>query len=138
MIVSGFVQSGGKKINSTIEQKRVYHTREIAELHKKLKIDKLILPGEKSAKPEFRTVIDHCLNLGIKIQTVPPSEQWVSGKLTLGQIQDLKIEDLLPRKPIQMNNQLVSQEIFGKRVLITGAAGSIGSEIVRQVMSLQS
>lgn len=135
VMVSGFVQSGGKKTNSTIEQKRVYNTREIAELHKKLQIDKLILPNEKSAKPEFRSLIDLCLNLGIKIQTVPPSEQWVSGKLSLGQIQDLKIEDLLPRKPIQMNNELVSQEIYGKRVLITGAAGSIGSEIVRQVMS---
>ena len=134
-IVSGFIQSGGKKINSTIEQKRVYHTRELAELHKKLTIDKLILPNGQSGKPEFRAIIDHCLNLGIKVQTVPPSEQWVSGKLSLGQMQDLKIEDLLPRKPIAINNQLVSAEILGKRVLITGAAGSIGSEIVRQVMS---
>ncbi len=134
-IVSGFIQSGGKKINSTIEQKRVYHTRELAELHKKLTIDKLILPNGQSGKPEFRAIIDHCLNLGIKVQTVPPSEQWVSGKLSLGQMQDLKIEDLLPRKPIKINNELVSEEISGKRVLITGAAGSIGAEIVRQVMS---
>lgn len=134
-VVSGFIQSGGKKINSTIEQKKVYHTRELAELHKKLTIDKLILPNGQSGKPEFRAIIDRCLNLGIKVQTVPPSEQWVSGKLSLGQMQDLKIEDLLPRKPIEINNQLVSEEIFGKRVLITGAAGSIGAEIVRQVMS---
>ena len=134
-VVSGFIQSGGQKINSTIEQKKVYHSRELRELHKKLTIDKLILPNGQSGKPEFRAIIDCCLNLGIKVQTVPPSEQWVSGKLSLGQMQDLKIEDLLPRKPIQINNQLVSEEIFGKRVLITGAAGSIGSEIVRQVMS---
>lgn len=135
VIVSGFVQLGGKKINSTIEQKKVYHVREIAELHKKLKIDKLILSAENSAKPEFRDLIDLCFNLGIKIQTVPPSEQWVSGKLSLVQIQDLKIEDLLPRKPIQINNTLVSREIKGKRVMVTGAAGSIGAEIVRQVMT---
>ncbi len=135
VIVSGFVQLSGKKINSTIEQKKVYHVREIAELHKKLKIDKLILQAELSAKPEFRNLINTCFNLGIKIQTVPPSEQWVSGKLSLVQIQDLKIEDLLPRKPIQINNTLVSREIKGKRVLVTGAAGSIGAEIVRQVMT---
>ena len=113
----------------------MYHSRELPDLHKKFTIDKLILPNAQSGKPEFRAIIDCCLNLGIKVQTVPPSEQWVSGKLSLGQMQDLKIEDLLPRKPIQINNQLVSEEIFGKRVLITGAAGSIGSEIVRQVMS---
>ena len=137
VVVSGFIQSGGKKINSNIEQKRVYHTRELKELHKKFNIAKVILPNSKSANNDVRQVIDECLNLGIQVQTVPPSEQWVSGKLSLGQIQDLRIEDLLPRKPIQINNQLVSKEIFGKRVLITGAAGSIGSEIARQVMSYQ-
>lgn len=137
VVVSGFVQSGGKKINSNIEQKRVYHTRELKDLHKKFNIAKVILPNNRSGNPEVSQVIDECLNLGIQVQTVPPSEQWVSGKLSMGQIQDLKIEDLLPRKPIRINNQLVSKEIFGKRVLITGAAGSIGSEIARQVMSYQ-
>ncbi len=135
VMVCGFIQSGGKKINSNIEQKRVYHTRELADLHKKFNIDKVILPNNQSGNPAIRSVIDHCLDLGIQVQTVPPSEQWVSGKLSLGQIQDLKIEDLLPRKPIQINNHLVSKEIIGKRVLITGAAGSIGSEIARQVLS---
>ncbi|MFT3702517.1 MAG: nucleoside-diphosphate sugar epimerase/dehydratase [Agriterribacter sp.] len=135
VIVSGFIQSGGKKINSNIEQRRVYDSRELADLHKKFNIDKVILPNTQSGNAELRDVIDRCLNLGIQVQTVPPSEQWISGKLSLGQIQDLKIEDLLPRKPIQINNHLVSKEIFGKRVLITGAAGSIGSEIARQVMS---
>jgi len=135
VIVCGFIQSGGKKINSNIEQKRVYHTRELADLHKKFNIDKVILPNNQSGNSAIRGVVDHCLDLGIQVQTVPPSEQWVSGKLSLGQIQDLKIEDLLPRKPIQINNHLVSKEIIGKRVLITGAAGSIGSEIARQVLS---
>ncbi|MFT3747859.1 MAG: nucleoside-diphosphate sugar epimerase/dehydratase [Agriterribacter sp.] len=135
VIVSGFIQYGGKKINSNIEQKRVYHTRELADLHKKFNIDKVILPNNLSNNIDIRRIIDQCLNLGIQVQTVPPSEQWVSGKLNMGQMQDLRIEDLLPRKPIEINNQLVSKEIFGKRVLITGAAGSIGSEIARQVMS---
>ncbi|OJY90436.1 MAG: polysaccharide biosynthesis protein [Sphingobacteriales bacterium 44-15] len=135
VMVCGFIQTGGKKINSNIEQRRVYHSRELADLHKKFNIDKIILPNTQSGNPAIRSVIDRCLNLGIQVQTVPPSEQWVSGKLSLGQIQDLKIEDLLPRKPIQINNNLVSKEISGKRVLITGAAGSIGSEIARQVLS---
>lgn len=135
VIVRGFIQSGGKKINSNIEQKRVYHTKELPEIHKKYKIDRLILPSDKSANHEFRSLMDMCLSLGIKIQTVPPTEHWLSGKLSLGQVKDLKIEDLLPRAPIQINNELVAEQITGKRVLVTGAAGSIGSEIVRQVMS---
>ncbi|PVD51714.1 polysaccharide biosynthesis protein [Terrimonas sp.] len=135
VVVSGFIQSGGKKINSNIEQKRVYHSRELADLHKKFNINKVILPNSLSNNADVRRIIDQCLNLGIQVQAVPPSEQWVSGKLSMGQMQDLRIEDLLPRKPIEINNQLVSKEIYGKRVLITGAAGSIGSEIARQVMS---
>lgn len=83
VMVCGFIQSGGKKINSNIEQKRVYHTRELADLHKKFNIDKVILPNNQSGNPAIRSVIDHCLDLGIQVQTVPPSEQWVSGKLSL-------------------------------------------------------
>jgi FlaA1/EpsC-like NDP-sugar epimerase len=135
VIVSGFIQYGGKKINSNIEQKRVYHSKELFDVYKKLNINKVIFPNNLYNDADSRKIVDQCLNLGIQVQTVPPSEQWISGKLNIGQMQDLKIEDLLPRKPITINNQLISKEIFGKRVLITGAAGSIGSEIVRQVMS---
>ena len=73
--------------------------------------------------------------MGIQVLTVPPSDQWIYGKLNLQQIKDLKIEDLLQRKPIQIDNKGISEDLHGKRVLVTGAAGSIGSEIVQQVLS---
>jgi FlaA1/EpsC-like NDP-sugar epimerase len=65
---------------------------------------------------------------------VPPSDQWINGKPNVNQFKDLKIEDLLERKPIKICNDHILGEIQGKRVLITGAAGSIGSELVRQVL----
>src|SRR3546814_13521798 len=61
--------------------------------------------------------------------TVPPAGTWLSGKLDRKQMQKLRIEDLLQRKPIRIDQTRVSKDLKGKRVLVTGAAGSIGSEI---------
>lgn len=67
--------------------------------------------------------------------TVPPTVQWMSGQLRMNQLKDLKIEDLLQRPMINLENQMVANDLRGKRILVTGGAGSIGSEIVRQVLS---
>ena len=64
---------------------------------------------------------------------VPPVKQWIDGKLKDGQIKDVRIEDLLERNPIKINNPVLRKELDNKVILITGAAGSIGSEIANQV-----
>ena len=64
---------------------------------------------------------------------VPPVQQWIDGNLNVGQIQEVKIEDLLDRAPIQIDNPVLQNELDGKVILITGAAGSIGSEIANQI-----
>jgi FlaA1/EpsC-like NDP-sugar epimerase len=131
----GFIETDLKKINSSIQQGKVYHKKDLSKLKEKNKIDILIIVNEQLENKDTQSIIDACLKLGIKILTVPPSEQWISGKLSLKQLQELKIENLLQREPIVINNSLISGEIQGKRILITGAAGSIGSEIVRQVLT---
>jgi FlaA1/EpsC-like NDP-sugar epimerase len=132
--IVGFVESNNNHVKSYIEQKRVFHISELQKLKDKQQVDKVILMNEQLGNVENKPVIDLCLRLGIKVLTVPPSDQWIYGKLSLKQIKDLKIEDLLHRDPIVINNQQISKDLRGKRVLITGAAGSIGSEIVRQVL----
>ena len=82
-----------------------------------------------------QVLIERCLRLGIKVMTVPPVQQWMAGQINPRQVQRLRIEDLLERKPIVIDNRQVSADLRGKRILVTGAAGSIGSEIVRQVMA---
>ena len=79
-------------------------------------------------------IIEDFLDQGIALKSIPPAEQWIDGQLSVNQIERIKIEDLLDRDQIQLNNGLIKEHIRGKRVLITGAAGSIGSEIVRQVL----
>ena len=133
----GFIETDLKKVNSSIQQGKVFHKKDLAKLKAKNKIDILIIVNEQLENNNTQNIIEACLKLGIKILTVPPSEQWISGKLSLKQLQELKIENLLQREPIVINNSLISGEIYGKRILITGAAGSIGSEIVRQVLTYE-
>ena len=84
---------------------------------------------------ENKNAVKICIESGIKVISVPPSSQWINEKLSLNQMRDLKIEDLLQREPINLQKDNIFSEISGRRILITGAAGSIGSEIVRQVLS---
>ena len=134
-VIAGFIESDPNKINTYIQQKKVYHLKALATLKSKKKIGKLILMKDRLTSKDKKVVIEKCLQIGIKVLTVPPSDQWIYGRPNMAQIQELKIEDLLQREPIVINNEKICDELCGKRILITGAAGSIGSEIVRQVLS---
>lgn len=134
-IIAGFIGHDKNKVNSYIEQKRVYDMASLAALKQKLRVDKLVLMNTQLGVKEKKAVLERCLRLGLQVLTVPPADQWMSGKLKNNQIQDLKIEDLLQREPIVIDTYRISKELVGKRVLITGAAGSIGSEIARQVLN---
>jgi FlaA1/EpsC-like NDP-sugar epimerase len=134
-IIAGFIDDNPNKVDKTIQQVRVYRGKDIKKLHRAIHIDKLFVLSEDLKTDDKKKVIEKCVELGIKVLTVPPTAEWMTGHLRLNQIQDLKIEDLLQRPPIVIENKKVSRDLSGKRVLITGGAGSIGSEIVRQVLS---
>lgn len=133
--VIGFVDDNPNKINKEIQQLKVYDIDKLDTLIKKRKVDRLIIMNHHLDEEAKKVALEKCLALGIQVLTVPPSDQWIYGKLNLQQIKDLKIEDLLQRKPIQIDTTRISEDLQGRRVLVTGAAGSIGSEIVQQVLS---
>ncbi len=78
-------------------------------------------------------LVDQCLTYDTKVLTVPPMIRWINGELSFNQIKKINIEDLLERDEIKLDEKLIAQEITGKAILVSGAAGSIGSEIVRQI-----
>lgn len=86
--------------------------------------------------PEERRIhfINDCLDHNIKVMKVPPTEDWLSNTLNIGQLKDIRFEDLLNRPPIQLDEEAIRESVNGKVVLVTGCAGSIGSEIVRQLL----
>lgn len=133
--VLGFIDDRQDKVNKTIEQRKVYHSSSLASLKEKHDIEKLVVMDDYPQLGCKNKIIEKCIETGIKVVSVPPSGQWLDGRLGLKQLRELRIEDLLQREPIILNKSNIFREIRGKRVLVTGAAGSIGSEIVRQVIS---
>jgi FlaA1/EpsC-like NDP-sugar epimerase len=97
-------------------------------------IDELIIASYSLPTKRKNEIVDFCLDHDIKALSVPPYSKWAEGKFTSRQLQSIKIEELLERDPIQINNNQIKSQIKGKRILVTGAAGSIGSEIVRQLI----
>lgn len=132
-IICGFIDTDRTRLNSYLEQKKVYHFKDLGRLKKRKHIDELLIVNENLDERSKRVVIERCIRNGIKVLTVPPTSNWLSGKFSKNQIQKLRIEDLLQRPPIQINQENVRKDLHNKRVLVTGAAGSIGSEIVRQI-----
>jgi FlaA1/EpsC-like NDP-sugar epimerase len=136
-IIEGFIDRNRAHLHNYIQQKKVYHFTELSKLKATKKIDQLVIVNENLGENDKKVLMERSLRLGIDVITVPPAHNWLSGKLEKNQIQKLRIEDLLQRKPIRIDQTAVKQDLHQKRVLVTGAAGSIGSEIVRQVISYE-
>jgi FlaA1/EpsC-like NDP-sugar epimerase len=96
-------------------------------------VERLIIANRSISKEKLNQLVDTCLQFGIKVQQVPPIQQWLNGKLDTQQLKDINIEDLLEREVIKIENEKLHFELKGKKILVTGAAGSIGSELVRQL-----
>jgi FlaA1/EpsC-like NDP-sugar epimerase len=100
-------------------------------------INQLIIAVQKIDKVIRKEIIQEGVDLGLEVKVVPPVSAWIQGELTSKQIKSVKIEDLLEREPIQMNSVNLKRSLCNKIVLVTGAAGSIGSEITRQILTFK-
>ncbi|WP_299514456.1 nucleoside-diphosphate sugar epimerase/dehydratase [Mucilaginibacter sp.] len=132
--VQGFIDTGLDKLYKYIEQTQVYPVKSIQNLKQKFSISTMFITAEDLNTDSKRNAVEKCIEYGIKVITVAPSNQWLNGMPTSHQFKDLKIEDLLERAPIELCKEHICSEVKGKRILVTGAAGSIGAEIVRQIM----
>ena len=134
--IKAFVDDDPKRAKSQINTIKVYSPEKALtpEFIEKYSIDVMIVAIPSLSEERKKEIIEKGLALNLVVKSIPSFDKWVDGKISTNQIQDIKIEDLLGRKPIQLSNQNVSREIMGKVVLVTGAAGSIGSEICRQLM----
>ncbi|HET8830213.1 MAG TPA: nucleoside-diphosphate sugar epimerase/dehydratase [Pelobium sp.] len=133
MSVVAFVDHDRRKKGKVIDSIKIYHTDDLADILRLEKIDDLILTPQRLSAERKNQIVDLCLDNNVKVLNVPPIRTWVNGSFKVNQIKNIKIEDLLERETIQLEDHVLTQEIKGKRILVTGAAGSIGSEIVRQL-----
>jgi len=134
--VKAFVDDDPKRAKSQINTIKVYPPKVAMtpEFVEKYDIDVMILAIPSIGEKRQKEIIEQGMALNLIVKSIPSFDKWVDGKLSSSQIQDIKIEDLLGRKPIILGKSNVIREINDKVVLVTGAAGSIGSEICRQVM----
>ncbi len=102
---------------------------------KKHNIKQLIISTPSMPHKKKKGIIESCMKLGIQVKLVPQLNMWINGQLNAHQLERVKIEELLQREPILLDSKNVYRELKNKVVLITGAAGSIGSELARQVLS---
>lgn len=105
---------------------------------KKKNIHEVIIAVHNIDPIKKREFADSFLQFNVSIKNIPPIEHWINGELKLKQIRSIRIEDLLMREPIVLENNIVLEQNKDKTILVTGAAGSIGSEIARQLMHCQA
>lgn len=136
--IIGFIDAQKSMTRKFIEQKKVYHFIELSKLKSNYPELKIILTNsELNIKPKS-LLVDLALRHQVKIITIPPVEDWIhQASLNVRDIKQLRIEDLLQREQIEIDFSSIQKYLKGKRVMITGAAGSIGSEIVKQVVNFE-
>ncbi|MBT1705352.1 polysaccharide biosynthesis protein [Chryseosolibacter indicus] len=134
--VYGFLEDDERKIGKVINGSKIYSAKQedLEELLVNLGIDELIITVKNLSISRKNELVDTCLKFHVKIRIVPPVDRWVKGELSLNQIKEINIEDLLGRDVIRLTNPELRKNIAGKNICITGAAGSIGSELVRQIV----
>ncbi|MGI2327660.1 polysaccharide biosynthesis protein [Planococcus sp. YIM B11945] len=106
---------------------------DIADIAKVNNIEHIIIAIPSLGKLETAELIQKCFDTGIHTQTIPRIEDIMTGKVSVTDIQDVKIEDLLGREEVNLDMNKIADQLNGKTILVTGAGGSIGSEITRQI-----
>ncbi len=131
--VLGFIDDDPKKSGMKIEDIPIYGTDKLDKLLDSNSIEHLIISIQNIKASKKQEIIEKCLAYNTKVLSVPPVSRWINGELSFKQIKKINIEDLLEREEIKLDEKKISQDILGKTVMVTGAAGSIGSELVRQI-----
>ncbi len=132
--VVGFIDDNSSKKGKNIDMVKVYCPEDIDEdFIEKHIIREIIVSIQHIKSARLIEIVDSFILKSLKVKIVPPVDKWIDGDLQVAQIEQVNIEDLLGRQPIDINNPILKKEIHNKIVLITGAAGSIGSEIARQI-----
>lgn len=135
--VLGFIDDDEKKQGKKLEGVSIYGLSKLNDLLENNDVSNLIISVQSLSPARKQEIVDICLNHDTKVLNVPPVSNWINGELSFRQIKKVQIEELLERDAILLDKENIRKQFFGKTILITGAAGSIGSEIVRQVIRFQ-
>lgn len=133
--IVGFVDDDFKKLGSVISRVKVLgKTADLPRMVRTLDVDHVIITIAQASRDEIRRITKICEDIPIKVRIIPGLYEILDGRVEISRIRDVQIEDLLGREPVQLDLDSISRELAGKTVMVTGAGGSIGSELARQVI----
>jgi FlaA1/EpsC-like NDP-sugar epimerase len=137
MIAAGYVDDDKAKIGTRIQGLRVLGSHEeIGELCGAQKIDEIIIAIPSARASKVRHIVEHCKESSARFRILPAVGELIDGKASVSVLRNVNIEDLLGRDQVKLDVDLLRRNITGQTVMVTGAAGSIGSELCRQVAKL--
>lgn len=131
--IVGFLSDHPRQIGKKLDGVQIYSSDKFEELVLQHKVSTFLIADSSIDQEIKRNLVEKALNHKVQAFTVPKVSDWINGRLNTQQIRKVKIEDLLERKPIRLDERNIASNIEGKTIMVTGAAGSIGSEITRQL-----
>jgi FlaA1/EpsC-like NDP-sugar epimerase len=133
----GFLDDNPKLSGNRLEGLGIFHSSKLEKLIREEGVTLVIIAIQQPDEDKRKQLVETCFKHQVKVQKVPSPSSWINGEFSTKQIAQINIEDLLGRKPIVLDQQRILEELSDKVVLITGAAGSIGSGLTRQIVHYQ-
>ncbi|MCC6328850.1 MAG: polysaccharide biosynthesis protein [Acidobacteria bacterium] len=136
--IRGFVDDNPKKKGGSVGGVKVLGTTtDLPRLVAELKIEQIVIAIDHAQGKEIRRILELCSSIPVKAQIVPSLNELAHGRLAVSRVRDVQIDDLLGRDPVKLDDRNVREFLSGKTVMVTGAGGSIGSELVRQIIEFR-
>ncbi len=131
--IVAFIDDNKKKDGTRMEGVTVSHTSKLESLIRDEGVNNMIIAIQQPNEENRKLVVEICLANGLKVSKVPTPKSWINGEFSTKQISRVNIEDLLGRRPIVLDEKRISNQLTGQTILVSGAAGSIGSGLVKQI-----
>ena len=134
--IVAFIDDDVNLVGKTIDNVKIYSLDQVKHVIRSWNIKMLFFAKHDFDISKKNKIVDYCLEHSIKVMNIPPMREWIQGQLNINQLKEVQIDELLGRPQITLKNEHVMNMLRNKRVLITGASGSIGSELARQIAAI--
>ena len=136
MFLLGFVDDDSRLRGQRLDGSPVFHSSDLKSQVERLGVTDILLAVPSMSRSKRKRIVDELQQLSVHVQTLPQVKDIVAGKVTIADLREVEIDDLLGRDAVAPNELLMGRTIVGKTVMVTGAGGSIGSELCRQIMAI--
>ncbi len=136
MYLLGFVDDDRRLRGQRLDGSPVYHSGDLAAQVERLGVTDILLAVPSMSRSKRKSIVHELKRFGVHVQTLPQIQDIVAGKVSIADLREVEIDDLLGRDAVAPNDLLMGRTILGKTVMVTGAGGSIGSELCRQIMAI--